>query len=119
MLLEKCAPLVVEERAVGLKIVLDALAGLFVFLFQLDYFLKKLQAQQGGLAALPGKDDFAAILSFDVLADVGFQDFVGDTKMAVAAQKIFLVEVVTIGAVEIADGADGFDHSVIGPLRTG
>ena len=116
---EECAPLVVEQSVIGLKIVFDALVGLFVFLFQFDYFLKNLQVQQGGLAALPGKDDFAAILSFDVLADVGFQDFVGDTKMAVAAQEIFLVEVVTIGAVEIADGADGFDYSVIGPLRTG
>ena len=114
MLLEERAPLVVEQRAVGLEIVLDALVGLLVFLLELDHLVEELEPEQRRLATLPGEDHFVAVLAFDVLLDVGLENFVGDLELAVAAQQLFFVQVIAIGAVDVADGADRLDHRVIG-----
>ena len=92
VLLEECSPFVVQQRAIGLKIVLDALMGLFVFLLQRDHLLKEFESEQRRLAALPGKDHFAAVLSFDVLPDVRFQDFVGDAEFLLGAEQFLLVQ---------------------------
>ena len=112
--LEKGAPFVVEQCAVGLQIVLDALAGLLVLLFQFDDFVEELEPEQRRFAALPGEDDFVAVLAFDVLADVGLEDLVGDLELALAAQQLLLVQVIAIRAVHVADRSDGLHHRVIG-----
>ncbi len=118
MLLEERAPFVIEERAVGLQIVFDSLVGLLVFLLQLDDLAEKVQSQEGWFTALPGKDHFAAVLPLDVLADMSLEDFVGNAELAGTVEEILLVEIIAVGAVQIADGSDGLDHRVIGRVRT-
>jgi hypothetical protein len=87
VLLQESPPLVVQERSVRLQMVFP---------------------QQRGLASLPGKHHLAAILPFDVLADVGFQDFIGDAEFVAADEQVFFVEIVAVRAVQVADGPDGF-----------
>src|SRR5208337_912297 len=94
------------------------LISLFILPLQLHNLLEKFQSQQGRLATLPRKNHFAAVLPLDVLANVGFQDFVGDAKFAVAAEEVLLVEIVAVGAIQIADGPDGFDHRVVSATRS-
>jgi hypothetical protein len=53
MLLEKCSPPVVEKSSVRLKVALDALTWLPVFLLERDHLLKELNAEQRWFAALP------------------------------------------------------------------
>jgi hypothetical protein len=53
------------------------------------------------------------------MADVGFEDFVGDAKFLCAAKEFLLMEIVTIGAVQVAQGADRFDHRVVSTAGAG
>ena len=112
VLAQKRVPLVIQQRAVGLQVVLDVQTRTLVFLFQRDHLLEELDTQQRRLAALPREHDFVAALSFDVLANVGFENLVADAELAVAAQQFFLVQVIAIGAVEVADRPDRLHHGV-------
>src|ERR1035441_2700539 len=106
MLLEERSPLLVQQRTVGLQIVLDALVRPLVFLLQFYHFVEELQPQQRGLSALPRKNYFFALLAFDVLLDVRFENFVGDAELAVASQQLFLMQVIAVGAVDVADRSE-------------
>src|SRR5271166_4848552 len=92
--------------------------GTLVFLFQCHHLFKEAHAQQGRLATLPRKHDFVAALAFDVLADVGFENLVAERSLAMAAQQFFLVEVIAISAVEIADRSRRLHHGVEARLRS-
>lgn len=59
---------------------------------------------------MPGENDLAAILPLHVLPDVGLQNFVRNAELRVAPKQLLFVEVITIGAVQIADRADGLDQ---------
>ena len=50
---QKRVPVVIQERAVGLQIVLDVQTRTLIFLFECDHLLEELDAQQRRLAALP------------------------------------------------------------------
>jgi len=119
MLLQESAPLVIQERSIGLQVVFDSLIGLLVPLLQLNHLAKEVQPEQSRLAPLPGKNNFAAILTLDVLADVGFKDFVGNAEFLRAAEEFLLMEIVAVGTVQVADGSDGFDHRVVGTTGAG
>ena len=71
--------------------VFDALSRLLVLLFQRYDLRKKLQPEQSRLAALPAENDRLAILSFDVLTDVGFQNLIADAELTGASQQFFLM----------------------------
>ena len=73
---EEFSPGIVNQDTVGLQIVFDPLAGLFILLLEFHYFVEKLQPHQGRFTALPGEDYLFAILSVDVLADKVFQRFI-------------------------------------------
>jgi len=86
---------------------------------EFDDFFEEVEAHEGGLAALPGEVDFGDVLVFDVLADVGIEDFGGhaegvDSCFARPWVEFFFFEVEAVFAVEVADGADGFGHDVEG-----
>ena len=114
MLFKKGSPLVVKQRAVCLEIIFNALVGLLVLLFELDDLAEELQTQQGWLAALPREHYLVAVLPLDVLSDVGFKNFVGDLELTLATQERLFVEVITVGALKIADCTYWFDHRVVG-----
>lgn len=111
VLLEKDSPVVVEQDSVGLQVVLDPLTGLLVSLFRFDDSCEEVKTEPCGLATLPGEDDLLAVLPLDVLANMGFQDLVSDLELAVAAQQLFSVQVITTGAADIADRANGVSPS--------
>ena len=103
MLLKEARPLFGEQGTVRLKIVLYALARFLVLLFKFYDPLKERQAEHSGLAALPRKYDLFAILSFDVLADMGFKNFIRNAELARTSQQILLVQVIAVSAIQIAD----------------
>jgi len=117
VLFKKGSPLVVKQRAVCLEIIFNALVWLLVLLFELDDLMEELQPQQGWLAALPREHYLVAVLPLDVLSDVGFKDRIRNLKFAGAAQQIFFVQVITVGAVKVADCANWLDHRVVGTQR--
>ena len=119
VLLKKGAPFVVKQRAVRLEIIFNTLPWLLVLPFELDDLVEKLQPQQGRLTALPGEDHLASVLPLDVLSDMGLKDLVGNAELAAGAEQIFLVQVITVGAVKIADCANWFYHRVVGTRRAG
>ena len=69
VLLEEPRPVLVEQRAVGLKVVLDALAWLRMLLLQRHDLVEELETHQRRLAALPGKHDLVARHARDVIRD--------------------------------------------------
>ena len=102
--LEKGAHLVVELGAVGLHGVLEALVGPSVFLGVLHRLLKKLQAHQGRLAALPGDGDFRSLVTFEQLLEVSLQQLIRHAKAAAGIEHLLRKEEAVL-AVEIADRA--------------
>jgi hypothetical protein len=75
--MQELAPGLVEVRAVRLEIVLAPDMGRTIFPLKLDHLPEEVDAQQGRLAALPGKDHFLVVLAFKVLSDEGFKHFFG------------------------------------------
>ena len=108
---EEFAPGVVEEGAVGLEGVGDIFTVGELFL-EVDDFFEEGDAEEGGFAALPGEVDVGSGLGVDVLLDVGLEDVVGHGPVALVGIEGFFFEVKAVGAVEVADGADGFGEDV-------
>ena len=69
MRLQEGGPLIVNQHAIGLQIVLNALVLRLIFLLQLNDLFEKLQSHQGWLAALPGENNLFAVLALDVLTN--------------------------------------------------
>ena len=111
--LEEGHPFVVEQQAIGLQVVLDALVWFAITRLELDHAAKEAQAHDCRLAPLPGEDDLVSSLGFDVLADVGLEQAVVDARVALVRQQIGLVQVKAVGAVQIAQRARGLDHDVV------
>jgi hypothetical protein len=112
---EKGAPFLVEQGAIGLEIVFDALAGAGVFLLQSEHLAEEIQAHQGGFAALPGEHHFRPGDPGDVLLDEALEDFIGHPAGAGHSGQARLAQVETITAIQIAGATAGFDHGVEAP----
>ena len=91
VLFEKRGPFVIEQRAVGLEIVLDDLPRLLVLASSWTTLRKK-SPEQRRLAALPREHHFIAGLRLDVLADVLFKHFVGHPRRLSADEATRLYE---------------------------
>jgi hypothetical protein len=72
-------------------------------LFQFNHLTKEIEPEQRWFAPLPGKNHFAAVLPFNALANVRFQDFVGDAELVGAPKQLLFVKVVAVRAIEITD----------------
>ena len=68
VLLEELAPGLVQQHAVGLEFVPDALRAAY-FSLELDHLPIEIEAQQRRLAAVPVEEDLVDLLAGDVLAD--------------------------------------------------
>ena len=75
---------IVQERSVRLQIVLDSLIRFLLLLFQ--PLCGKSPTSTTSVRLPPAEHYLAAILRFNILADVRFQDFVGDAELVVAAE---------------------------------
>lgn len=107
------APFIVQGDGIGLDRIVNPHAAPFVLLLKAHRLPKKLDAHQGGFAALPGKVDFADLLRFDILADVFFQQAVRHAELAVGVEFLFGKEI-AVFAVEVADGAARLGHQMKG-----
>jgi len=109
---QKLAPCIVEQRAVGLECIVDSLAVCILFL-QRDDVIEEWNPQQRWLAALPGKADVLIRLRLNVLTNVGFEHIIRHAEFTPTARvEIFLLQVVAVGAIEIADCAMRLGHDV-------
>lgn len=106
--LEKLTPLLVQQKAIRLQIVLDLLpAG--VFLLNLDDLTVEVESQQRWLAPMPGEYHRVSVLVGDVLPNELLQQVVGDWAGLCVAQQALLVQVVAVGAIDIASRANWLD----------
>ena len=117
MLLEERRPAFVEQHAVGLQVVFDALSGLCVFLLQRDDAAEKIQAPQRRLAALPGKHHFGARHAFDILPDEKLKRLVAHLARARTVGQRFLAQIEAVFAIEIAGRARRLGHDMEPPAR--
>ncbi len=105
---EQVAPRLVNQRAVGLKGVLDAFA-VGVFPLELHGPAVEIDAQQQRFAAVPAELDRIDFVGADVLFDVKFQQFVAHHGLP-AAVLHRLVEVIAVVAIEVAGRAGRLEH---------
>ena len=111
VLLEEAAPVVIQQKAVGLEGVFDRLAGLAVLLDQLDRMLKKFKFHQRRLAALPGHRDVGHAVRFEQLADVGLERGRRHPAPVVRVER-FLGQEEAVGAVDVASRAAGLGQQM-------
>ncbi len=112
MLLQERDPLRVQQQAVGLQVVLDALAWPAVAGLQLDDALEEGQAHHRGLAALPREHDLVAGVGLQVLSHMLLEHGVAHARVAPVPEQSGLVQVEAVGAVEVAQRARRLDHRV-------
>ena len=111
-------PVLVEQRAVGLQVVLDPLSGLRVFPLQRDDLPEELEAEQRRFATLPREDDFVRRHARDVVAHEALQHLVVHVPAARAAGQRLLAQVEAVRAVEIAGRASRLGHHMESPRGT-
>ncbi len=109
---QKTAPVLIEESAVCLYPVGDALVRGLMLALQRHNLAKVVQPQDGRLPTMPGKVDHRTGRSGDVLDNVFLQDVVGHAKRLALWIEVFLLQVVTIVTVQVADGANGFGKNL-------
>ncbi len=102
---QKAAPLLVEESAVRLYPVGNAPVAGAMFALERYDLAKVIEPQDGRFPAMPGKVDHRTGRGIDVLDDVFFQDRVGHAKRLAHRIEVFLLQVVTIVAVQVAGSA--------------
>jgi hypothetical protein len=73
---------------------------------------KVVQSKDSWLTSVPGKPDFSFWGGIDMLDNVLLQDVVGHAKRLALWIEMFLVQVVTVVAVQVADGANRFGKNL-------
>ena len=105
---EKVAPRLVDQRAVGLERILDALA-VGIAPLELQGAAVEVNAEQQRLAPVPAELHDGDIVGLDVLADVAFEQLVAHHRLTAAVLRR-LVQIVAVAAVEVAARAGGLEH---------
>ena len=111
VLLEEPAPLVGEQRAVGLDAVVDG-ASAGIFLLQLHGPLVERQGAHQRLSAVPGEEHLRHGLRLDVFFDELLQQLLAHHVLGIVLVEFGLFQVVTIVACQVAYGSYGFQHHV-------
>jgi hypothetical protein len=102
------APPLVDQRAVGLERILDALA-VGIAPLELQGAAVEVNAEQQRLAPVPAELHDGDIVGLDVLADVAFEQLVAHHRLTAAVLRR-LVQIVAVAAVEVAARAGGLEH---------
>jgi hypothetical protein len=105
--LEKLAPLIVEQRAIGLHGVLKSHPRFTIFFLVFDGFPKKIETHYRGFTALPGYGDFLRTVRFDQLLDVIFKHFICHSELAIGVKQ-FLIKEETVRTGQVACRTTGF-----------
>lgn len=101
MVREKAGPVVGHQRAIGLQCVTHMLGGATVALTQLNEALKKRQATQGRLPALPQHRDLAVGARFEERLDVTFQGLLGHSLRRCVVEQLLGQEEAVL-AIQVA-----------------
>ena len=109
---EKADPFFIQQAAIGLDTVDHAPAGGPMPALKLDHPLEIIHAQDSGLSPVPGEGDHPLRRRLDVLNDVLFEQAFRHPQRARLGIETALVEVVTVTAVEIADGSGGLGEDL-------
>ena len=109
MVREKAGPVVGHQRAIGLQCVTHTLGGATVALTQLNEALKKRQATQGRLPALPQHRDLAVGARFEERLDVTFQGLLGHSLRRCVVEQLLGQEEAVL-AIQVAGGTRRFGH---------
>ena len=109
---EELSPPVINKSSVGLDRV-DNLLAVRIFPLPGHGFLVEIQPEQKGLTSMPAECDFRSGVGGDILPDIFPEQFVAHHSL-LPAILYGLVEVVAIGAIEVAsrsgrlhDGGEG------------
>ena len=111
VLVEKLAPLVVEEDAVGLEGVLDLGAGLLIFFLKLHGSPEEIETHESRLASLPGHGDLRNLVGFEKLPDISLVHLIGHPEIASRIELLLLQEEAVV-AVQIAGRTRWLGHDV-------
>ena len=114
---EEATPCVVDEDAIGLQPVADALPRYTVFFLQFNDFSEEIDAGKGGLAALPREHGLGKTLLHEA-GDHGFEDFVGHKVARHIGIHLAGAQVEAVLTAQIAVRADGFDEELKRSLRS-
>ena len=101
VLLEKGAPLVIQQDSVGLKGMFYGLPGPTVLLNDFDGPAKELDLHERGFAALPSDSHRRRAMRLQQLLDVELECFVRHPMLLVRIQGVFGQEK-TVGAINVA-----------------
>ena len=83
MLVEKPAPIIIQEDAIGLHGMLNVDAGARIGMYKVHCAIEKVESHQSWFAPLPGYRDFRSTLRFEQLANICFEGLVTHTKTTV------------------------------------
>jgi len=109
---QEAAPLLIEEGTVGLHTVGDAPVRGLMLALQRHNLAKVVQPQDGRFHTMPGKAYHRTGGSVDVLDNVLLQDAVGHAKRLALWIEVFLLQVVTIVTLQVADRANRFGKNL-------
>ncbi len=109
---QEAAPVLIEEGTIGLNTIGDAPVRGLMLALQRHNLAKVVQPQDGRFSSMPGKVDHRSGGSIDVLNNVFLQDVVGHAKRLALWIEVFLLQVVTIVAVQVADGPNRFGKNL-------
>jgi hypothetical protein len=82
ILVEKLAPLLVEEDAIGLEGVLDLGSGLLIFFLKFHGAPEEMETHESRLASLPGHGYLRNLVGFEMLPDMSLVDLIGHPEIA-------------------------------------
>lgn len=108
---EELFPVIVQQNAIRLKCIFNSFA-IRILRLQRDNAAEIIDSQQGRLSALPCKMDHIRVLLLNVLLDVRFEYIRRHSPLGGIGIKDFLLQVETVFAVQIADGADRLGENV-------
>src|SRR6266571_5976625 len=104
MFVEKSAPIIIQEDAIGLHGVLNVDARASIGMHKLHRAIEKVESHQSWFATLPGYRDFRSTLRFEQLTNIGFEGLVTHAKTTVRVE-FLLGEEKAIGAIEVTGSA--------------
>ena len=109
VLMEKFAPLLIDQNADCLQGVFYTHTGLYIFLLHFNGTPVKIEAHERRLPALPGDRHFRHPVSLDGLTDIGFHHLIRHPEITIRVQPVFFEEKAVV-ALQVALRARGFGH---------
>jgi hypothetical protein len=101
---QKATPLVIQKGPVGLDSVTDATVGGLMLPLECHDLAEIVQPERGWLSPMPGEVNLRLAGGVDVLDDIFLQQVVRHAEGFAVGIQPLLVEVVTVLAVQVADG---------------